>query len=67
MPWSERQKLQFRWEAFNVFNHTNFAAPGDPTSLTNSNNILLNPAAFGVITSTAGNPRQMQFSLRFDF
>jgi hypothetical protein len=67
MPWSEHQKLQFRWEAFNVFNHTNFAVPGDPTLLTNSNNILLNPANFGVITATASDPRQMQFSLRFDF
>lgn len=67
MPWSEHQKLQFRWEAFNVFNHTNFAVPGDPASLTNSNNILLNPQAFGVITATAEAPRQMQFSLRFDF
>ena len=67
MPWSERQKLQFRWEAFNVFNHTNFGVPGDPNSLTNSNNILLNPQAFGVITTTAGSPRQMQFSLRYDF
>lgn len=67
MPWSERQKLQFRWEAFNVFNHTNFAVPGDPTLLTGSNNILLNPTAFGVITQTASSPRQMQFSLRYDF
>jgi hypothetical protein len=67
MPWSERQKLQFRWEAFNVFNHTNFAVPGDPTSLTNSNNILTNPQAFGVINATAGAPRQLQVSLRFDF
>lgn len=67
MPWSERQKLQFRWEAFNAFNHTNFAVPGDPTLLTNSNNILLGPATFGVITSTASSPRQMQFSLRYDF
>ncbi len=67
MPWSEQQKLQFRWEAFNVFNHTNFAPPGDPTLLTNSNNILLNPANFGVILATASDPRQMQFSLRFDF
>jgi hypothetical protein len=67
MPWSERQKLQFRWEAFNVFNHTNFGVPGDPNSLTNSNNILQNPQAFGVITTTAGSARQMQFSLRYDF
>jgi hypothetical protein len=67
MPWSEHQKLQFRWEAFNVFNHTNFAVPGDPTSLTNSNNILNNPQAFGVINATAGSPRQLQVSLRFDF
>jgi hypothetical protein len=67
MPWSERQKLQFRWEAFNLFNHTNFAVPGDPNLLTNSNNILLNPANFGVISQTASSPRQMQFSLRYDF
>jgi hypothetical protein len=59
--------VQFRWEAFNVFNHTNFAAPGDPNTLTNSNNILNNPAGFGVISSTSGSPRQMQFSLRYDF
>jgi Carboxypeptidase regulatory-like domain len=67
MPWSEHHKLQFRWEAFNVFNHVNFAAPGDPTLLTNSNNIQTNPQGFGVISSTAGSPRQMQFSLRYDF
>ncbi|HET9994125.1 MAG TPA: TonB-dependent receptor [Candidatus Acidoferrum sp.] len=67
MPWSERQKLQFRWEAFNLFNHTNFAVPGDPNLLTNSNNILNSPNSFGVITQTASSPRQMQFSLRYDF
>ena len=67
MPWSEHHKVQFRWEAFNVFNHANFAVPGDPTLLTKSNNILNNPAAFGVITKTAGDARQMQFSLRYDF
>jgi hypothetical protein len=59
--------VQFRWEAFNVFNHENFAVPGDPNVLTNSNNILLNPSGFGVITQSAGSPRQMQFSLRYDF
>lgn len=29
--------------------------------------ILLSPATFGVITQTASSPRQMQFSLRYDF
>jgi hypothetical protein len=67
MPWSEHHRVQFRWEAFNVFNHVNFAAPGDPTLLTNSNNIQFNPQGFGVISSTSGSPRQMQFSLRYDF
>lgn len=67
MPWSEHHTVQFRWEAFNVFNHENFAVPGDPNVLTNSNNILLNPSGFGVITQSAGSPRQMQFSLRYDF
>jgi len=67
MPWSEHHTVQFRWEAFNVFNHVNFAVPGDPNVLTNSNNLLLNPSGFGVITQTAGSPRQMQFSLRYDF
>jgi Carboxypeptidase regulatory-like domain len=67
MPWSEHHTLQFRWEAFNVFNHVNFAVPGDPNVLTNSNNLLLNPSGLGVITQTAGSARQMQFSLRYDF
>jgi hypothetical protein len=67
MPWSQHHKLQFRWEAFNVFNHVNFAVPGDPNNLTGSNNILLDPSGFGVITHTASEPRQMQFSLRYDF
>jgi Carboxypeptidase regulatory-like domain len=67
MPWSEHHTVQFRWEAFNVFNHVNFAVPGDPNVLTNSNNILLNPSGFGVITQTAESARQMQFSLRYDF
>jgi hypothetical protein len=67
MPWSDHHKLQFRWEAFNVLNHPSFAVPGDPTLLTNSNNILNNPQGFGVISSTSNDPRQMQFSLRYDF
>jgi hypothetical protein len=55
---TERYKLQFRAEAYNVFNHTNFGLP-DPTL--NGN--------FGQLTSEAGvePSRVMQFALRFDF
>jgi len=54
------QSMQFRWEVFNVINHVNFAAP-----IT-----ALNSASFGQIQSTAasgGDPRIMQFALKFTF
>jgi hypothetical protein len=56
---SERFKLQFVAQAFNVFNHTNFGLP-DPD---------LNGGTFGELTSEAGDEdsRVMQFGLRFDF
>lgn len=48
--------LQARWEIFNVINYVNLGAP-----IT-----ALNNAAFGQI-QTAGDPRIMQFALKFDF
>lgn len=57
MPWKESQKLQFRWESYNAFNHTNFADPSAD----------INAGTFGQITSQAGSNRVMQFALRFDF
>ena len=54
---TERVKLQFRWEVFNSFNHTNFLAP---SSLTLTN------ATFGQIT-TADTPRDIQFALKLLF
>lgn len=57
MPWSEAHKLQFRWESYNAFNHTNFADPGAD----------INAGTFGQITSQAGSNRVMQFALRYDF
>jgi hypothetical protein len=48
--------LQFRWEVFNVLNKANF---NNPTASLNSSN-------FGRILS-AGDPRIMQFALKFDF
>lgn len=50
----EVASLQFRAELFNVFNIVNFGLPS---------NILLGPG-FGEISRTAGNSRQIQFSLK---
>ncbi len=54
---SERAYLQLRLEAFNVLNHPTFAAPN--TTATN--------AGFGLITSQANRPRQLQLGARFVF
>ncbi len=69
-PIRERLKLQFRAEAFNIFNHPNFGALdpflGDPTfgqattTLANSLGIL-NPLY------QMGGPRSMQFALKIVF
>ena len=58
MPWSESHKLQFRVDALNLFNHTNFANPG--ASFTNL-------ATFGTITGTANGARVLQLGLRYMF
>ena len=50
------QSVQFRWEVFNVINHVNFNAPV----------VALNSASFGQI-QTAGDPRIMQFAVKFTF
>ena len=54
---TERFKLQFRTEMFNVFNHAQFDLP---------NNSIGSPNA-GIITGLVGTPRQMQFALRLSF
>jgi hypothetical protein len=61
----EKQNIQFRTEFFNLFNHPQFAiAP----SVANNQTLYANNAAlFGVITSTAVNPRLIQFALRYQF
>jgi hypothetical protein len=58
MPWSEKQKLQFRADAFNIFNHTNFDLPGAS---------LINTATFGDITKTVNDARQLQLGLKYSF
>ena len=60
---TERVKLQFRTEAFNLFNRTQFSQP---------DNMLQSPS-FGFSTGTIQNPdgtssaRQLQFALKLLF
>ena len=51
---TERLSLQFRAEAFNAFNTPIFGFP----------NQSYNSPSFGVITTQANSPRQMQFALK---
>jgi hypothetical protein len=55
---SETRYFQFRAEIFNVFNHTNYSNPDGGFSDGTS--------SFGKIT-TAGDPRLLQFALKFFF
>jgi len=63
---SERYQLQFRVEAFNIFNRAQFGAPNA--------DISAGPGEFGVITQPVnttpigtGTPRQIQLALRLEF
>jgi hypothetical protein len=55
----ERWRVQLRIEALNVFNHVAFGVF--------SNNMAINTAQFGQITTLANAPRQLQFSLAVQF
>jgi hypothetical protein len=54
---TERINVQFRTEFFNIFNRVQFGPPGE----------TLGNSQFGVISSTLGTPRLVQFSLRANF
>jgi Carboxypeptidase regulatory-like domain len=56
IPFSETKYFQFRAEIFNIFNRTNYSNPDGGYSD--------GPTAFGLITS-AGDPRLVQFALKF--
>jgi hypothetical protein len=56
---TERQDLRFATDFFNIWNHANFANPVATD--------VESPGNFGLITSTKGVPRLIQFSLRYSF
>jgi hypothetical protein len=52
-----RTNLEFRWDAFNLFNHPGFGFP----------NAAIGSPTVGKITTTIVDNRIMQFSLKFNF
>ncbi len=78
---AEKANLQFRADAFNVFNHTqfsdygrtiNFSGLGPNATVTNlprfdsATNRWINPAGFGAVTAVR-DPRIMQLMMRLQF
>jgi Carboxypeptidase regulatory-like domain/TonB-dependent Receptor Plug Domain len=57
LPVTENTHLEFRAEAYNIWNHTQFGNP----------NSSINSSLFGTITSTSVPPRIIQFGLKFYF
>ena len=57
IPWDGR-RIELRVESFNTFNWVNYGRPGQSVS---------NPATFGRISTTQGDPRELQFAVKFYF
>ena len=55
---TERQRLEFRAEMFNILNFVSLGAPGRD---------ITTPAAFGAIGGQINQPRNIQFGLKYQF
>jgi hypothetical protein len=77
MPWSERQKLQIRWETFNLTNtqhmggiaggRTGYGLALDTHRVRANGSQPSPPTAWANFVSIQGTPRVMQFLLRYEF
>ena len=63
-PVKEAAKFQLRWEAYNVFNHTQWSSVNSAARF-DAQGRQVN-TLFGTVTAARG-PRVMQGSLRFEF
>jgi hypothetical protein len=59
---SEKMRVDFRTEFFNLFNHPQFGAPGG-----NAAGADFNSPTFAVVNYTVNNPRLVQFALKLAF
>jgi hypothetical protein len=73
IPITDRWKLQFRAEFFNIFNRANFLTPGSSSSTAGSsaayavaNGVAVSSAGFGSLRG-AGDPRITQLALKILF
>jgi hypothetical protein len=66
MPWSEKHKLTFRWEVFNVTNTQFLTGNADVTNGLDPQFGSPGPTFYN-FTGIQGNPRIMQVALRYDF
>jgi hypothetical protein len=64
---AERFGVEFRTEFFNLFNHPQFGIPGEGFNGTAATPTTPAGNGFGQVTNTYGNPRLIQFALRFQF
>jgi hypothetical protein len=57
LPYNEHHSVEFRAEAFNAFNTPQFANP----------DAYLGDSAFGQVTSTRNDNRELQLALKYKF